>query len=341
MPPRRSSVWEPSVRPMKLLREVPTRIGRPSSASWPRPRSSSKLCRSVLPKPIPGSSQIRDSSIPAATAATSRAARKSRTSATTSPYSGLTCIVRGSPAMCMRTTPAPRSATSPAISGSPRRAVTSLTIVAPASSAASATGAFEVSTEISAPTPASPATTGSTRRSSSSTATSAAPGRVDSPPTSRISAPAAATPAVRDRRPRIEIEPPSENESGVTLTTPINFTAETATEGAAVGLACVAAGEPWAGTRQRTCTLAGGLFGLGGRLGGRGRLLVVFEDFVVRLAFEQGDELLGLDRLPLEQQLRDPLELVVFSFSRLFAVWWALSTMRRISSSISRAISSE
>ncbi len=88
---------------------------------------------------------------------------------------------------------APRSAQSAAISGSPRRAVTSLTIVAPASSAAAATGAFEVSTETSRPTPASPSMTGTTRRSSSSAATGSAPGRVDSPPTSRISAPASAS----------------------------------------------------------------------------------------------------------------------------------------------------
>src|ERR1700760_2538292 len=68
--------------------------------------------------------------------------------------------------MCMRMMPTPRSATSAAISGSPRRAVTSLTIRAPTSTAAAATAAFEVSTEIVWPVAASPAITGSAPRPS-------------------------------------------------------------------------------------------------------------------------------------------------------------------------------
>src|SRR5437868_6026547 len=65
-------------------------------------------------------------------------------------------------------------------------------------------------------------TTGTTRRSSSSAGTGAAPGRVDSPPTSRTSAPCSAssipcaTAASGSRK-----RPPSENESGVTLTIPM------------------------------------------------------------------------------------------------------------------------
>src|SRR4051794_28206866 len=65
-------------------------------------------------------------------------------------------------------------------------------------------------------------TTGITRRSSSSAGTGAAPGRVDSPPTSRRSAPCpassipCATAASGSRK-----RPPSENESGVTLTIPM------------------------------------------------------------------------------------------------------------------------
>ncbi len=54
--------------PSELLRENPTRIGRPSSASSDRRRTSSKLCAAVLPKPIPGSRQTRSSRTPAATA---------------------------------------------------------------------------------------------------------------------------------------------------------------------------------------------------------------------------------------------------------------------------------
>ena len=105
----------------------------------------------------------------------------------------------------MRQQSQPRSATSAAIAGSPRRAVTSLTIVAPASSAAAATAAFDVSIDSRAPAPASPSSTGTTRRSSSASVTGSAPGRVDSPPTSRIAAPCCDELApVRDRRRRVE-----------------------------------------------------------------------------------------------------------------------------------------
>src|SRR5215204_321230 len=109
------------------------------------------------------------------------------------------------------------------MSGSSRPAETSLTTVAPVSSAARATAAFVVSTLIGTLVSAARrSTTGSTRRSSSSAGTGAAPGRVDSPPTSRTSAPcpASAIPcatASSGSRKR----PPSENESGVTLTIPM------------------------------------------------------------------------------------------------------------------------
>ncbi len=106
--------------------------------------------------------------------------------------------------------------------GSPP-AVTSFTMVAPAASAASATAALRVSTLIGTVVSAARrATTGSTRSRSSASGTGVAPGRVDSPPTSSRSAPAAtsASPcetAASGSRNR----PPSENESGVTLTMPI------------------------------------------------------------------------------------------------------------------------
>ena len=58
------------------------------------------------------------------------------------------CIVRGVPCMCMMMSAALFSAASGNISGSPRPPVTSLMIAAPASSAARATAAFEVSIEI-------------------------------------------------------------------------------------------------------------------------------------------------------------------------------------------------
>ncbi len=132
-------------------------------------------------------------------------------------------MVRGSPSMCMRQIGQPRSATRPAIAGSPRRAVTSLTSVAPASRAARATAALVVSIDSSAGVAAARRSmTGTTRASSSSTDTGSEPGRVDSPPMSRIAAPSSAS-----SRPWATAEsasacrPPSENESGVTLTIPM------------------------------------------------------------------------------------------------------------------------
>src|SRR5688500_5707743 len=126
--------------------------------------------------------------------------------------------------MCIRQQSTPLSATSPAMSGSKRKADTSLTMDAPAASARSATSTFVVSIEMSASSPARPSITGSTRRSSSSAPTGAAPGRVDSPPMSRMSAPSAAswlpcaTAWSGSRN-----SPPSEKESGVTLTTPMTL----------------------------------------------------------------------------------------------------------------------
>src|SRR5918995_6098010 len=106
-----------------------------------------------------------------------------------------------------------------ASSGTP--AETSFTMEAPASRASRATCALLVSIEIVA-SPASPETTGRTRSSSTPRGTGSAPGRVDSPPTSRMSAPSPAsarpcsTAASASRN-----SPPSENESGVTLTIPM------------------------------------------------------------------------------------------------------------------------
>src|SRR5262249_6238926 len=108
------------------------------------------------------------------------------------------------------------------ICGSASPPLTSLTSRAPASSAGCATSARIVSTLTGTPAAASARMTGPTRRSSSSADTRCAPGRVDSPPTSTMSAPCAAS-----SRPRAiaasgpNQDPPSENESGVTLTTPI------------------------------------------------------------------------------------------------------------------------
>src|SRR5690606_30444622 len=126
------------------------------------------------------------------------------------------------PRQCMHTYATPVRATTSAIAGSARPPETSLTIRAPASTARSATTARVVSTLTTAPSAASAEITGSTRASSASTGTRPAPGRVDSPPTSRTSAP-----SPRSSRPCATAasgsyhSPPSENESGVTLTTPM------------------------------------------------------------------------------------------------------------------------
>ena len=57
-----------SMRPINALRDVPTIIAHPSVSSSRRRLSSSRLWSSVLPKPIPGSTQMRSLGIPAATA---------------------------------------------------------------------------------------------------------------------------------------------------------------------------------------------------------------------------------------------------------------------------------
>ncbi len=126
------------------------------------------------------------------------------------------------PRQCMATNGTPASRTTAAMSGSARPPLTSLTISAPASSAADAISARMVSMLTTAPAATRPRTTGSTRPDSSSALTRCAPGRVDSPPTSTMSAPSCTSDmpwvmaASGSRN-----APPSEKESGVTLTTPM------------------------------------------------------------------------------------------------------------------------
>src|SRR6185437_12827819 len=126
--------------------------------------------------------------------------------------------------LCMMTTGAPCAATTRAMSGSRCRPHTSLTMAAPASSAQAATSALIVSIDTGTPSATTGRSTGSSRCRSSASDTGIAPpyGRVDSAPISRMSAPsparlsACAIAAFGSRN-----RPPSENESGVTLTTPI------------------------------------------------------------------------------------------------------------------------
>ena len=78
--------------------------------------------------------------------------------------------------MCISTTGQACSATTPADSGSWASAETSLTILAPAASAARMVDAFRVSTDTHRPSAASARMTGSTRSCSTSGGTGAAPG---------------------------------------------------------------------------------------------------------------------------------------------------------------------
>ena len=125
-------------------------------------------------------------------------------------------MVAGVPRMCMSTSPAPAAATTRAISGSPS-ALTSLTAQAPASSARAATSALVVSTDS-----AGPSASAASRRQRSAAGTGDAPGRVLSAPRTMRSAPSAASASACPAAARgSRVRPPSENESGVTLTIPM------------------------------------------------------------------------------------------------------------------------
>ncbi len=124
--------------------------------------------------------------------------------------------------MCIRQTAQPDMAAASSAPGW-RRALTSLIIAAPAAAAACMTSGLLVSTERMAwVRERKRAITGITRRSSSSRPTGCAPGRVDSPPTSMMAAPSSAicTPRSTAASSRTNF-PPSENESGVTFSTPM------------------------------------------------------------------------------------------------------------------------
>ena len=189
--------------------------------------------------------------------------------------------------------------------------MTSLTIAAPAPIAASATATFEVSID-----------TGGRRRRAprhgqdplgllgGGDRLGAGPGRL-APDVEHIRPLAASSRPCAIAASGSRKRPPSENESGVTLTMPINFTA---------GLSLRRRRRnPGAGAAA-AAPLALRPFGLRSRLGRFRLLLVVGEDLVRGLAVEQGDELLGVDRLPLEQELGDPVELLAPLVSRSLAV---------------------
>src|SRR5438445_5898623 len=122
--------------------------------------------------------------------------------------------------MCMRHTPASEAATASSAPGE-LSALMSLIIAAPAPIAARITSGFVVSTEMGTGQARSPSSTGINRDSSCSADTLPAPGRLDSAPTSTRSAPSSTSRcACAIAAPGSRLRPPSENESGVTLTTP-------------------------------------------------------------------------------------------------------------------------
>src|SRR5882757_1137870 len=211
-----------SSRPRNDFLDDPTSTGKPSSTRESRWASSAQSCSATFAKPSPGSIAIRSAATPAARAASTRAHSSRRTSATTSSYAASLVMSLLCPRQCIRIHGTPAAASTPAMSGSASPPLTSLITLAPAASAAAATAARLVSTEHGTPAAASSVITGSTRRISSAASTRSAPGRVDSPPTSTRSAPSAriarpcATAASSEA-----YRPPSENESGVTLRTPM------------------------------------------------------------------------------------------------------------------------
>ena len=203
---------------MKSLREAPTRSGRPKEPNSVKRANAIMLCSCVLPKPMPGSSTIFSRGIPAFRAISSERAKKAAISFMMS--------IAGSARsrLCITMMGALRAASSSAMPLSRWRPQTSLAIVAPLSSAQATTSDFMLSMETGTPSERTSASTGCRRRSSMSAETACAPpyGRVDSAPMSIMSAPSAIMRlACASARSGVINCPPSENESGVTLRTPI------------------------------------------------------------------------------------------------------------------------
>src|SRR6516225_6280647 len=196
---------------MKRLRDAPTRSGSPNDLSSGRRAMAVRLCSGVLPKPIPGSSTMFWRAMPARAAMSSEREKNAQISAMIS--------IDGSAAsrLCMMITGTACCATTRASSLSRCRPHTSLTMAAPAASAQAATSAFIVSMETGTPSATAAGRMGARRRISSATET-------DSAPISNTSAPSAIirrawSIAFLGSRKR----PPSEKESGVTLSTPITI----------------------------------------------------------------------------------------------------------------------
>ena len=154
----------------------------------------------------------------------SRASSQAATSPTTSRYAASCCMVRGVPCMCITTTPQSDAASTAAMSGSARTPLVSLMTSAPRSSAARATSALVVSTEMgSAICGRNARSTGTSRCNSSAAEIGSEPGRVDSAPRSSKSAPSSTSrSACAIAASGSRWRPPSEKLSGVTFTIPMS-----------------------------------------------------------------------------------------------------------------------
>ena len=72
------------ISPMKRFLERAIRMGRSATRNVSKLRMRARLCSVVLPKPMPGSKQMREGEMPACSARASLSSKKVRTSATTS-----------------------------------------------------------------------------------------------------------------------------------------------------------------------------------------------------------------------------------------------------------------
>ena len=170
----------------------------------------------IEPDPLLGDAGARRRT-PAAPRGTPSRRRPRRRSA------GSSCIVRGSPSMCIRQQSTPASATRPASAGSKRKADTSLTIDAPASIAAARDlDLRRVDRDARAPRgePLDHRAARGAAPRSASTGSCAGTGRLAAD-VEDVRALVEQLAAVGDGGLRGENSPPSENESGVTLTTPM------------------------------------------------------------------------------------------------------------------------
>ena len=208
------------------MREVPTTSGRPSATSSPSRRSSSRLCAAVLPKPIPGSSRMRSSAIPSPDGERQPLLEERldlRDDVVVARSGAASCAARR--ACASGSSRRRAAATSAAISGSARNARHVVDERRARVERGRGDGRLGgVDRDLRARRRREPATTGSTRAISSAAAdrlgaraASTRRRRRGCPRPARSARSPWATAASASRK-----RPPSENESGVTLTTPIS-----------------------------------------------------------------------------------------------------------------------